>query len=94
MFSRHPNRRTHELLLLQVTSISVGRLRSHHRLHIYHTRAQNTTTLTTSYCVYFLAGQIRPQTLHVVLYHLNLQHTLTSASRPVNVIINKTLRVT
>ena len=54
-----------KLPFLQVTPISVGRLRRHHRNHTCHTSAQNATTSTTPYFVYFLPEPTRPQSLRI-----------------------------
>ena len=52
-------------------------------------RRANTTTSTTPYFVYFLAGSIRPRSLLVVLQHLKPLLTLISASRPADLIIKE-----
>ena len=52
-------------------------------------RRANTTTSTTPYFVYFLAGSIRPRSLLVVLQHLKPQLTLISASHPADLIIKE-----
>ena len=77
--SQHPNRRT-----LQ-TAFSASHAdfcapppTSSQTSYSPYKRAKHRTS-TTPYFVYFLPGPIRPQSLHVVLQHLKLQHTLMSA---------------
>ena len=67
-----------KLPFLQATPIPVGRLRRHHRPHTCHASSQNTTTLTTPYFIYFIAG---PFTSYYGISNFNIHRCPLIASQ-------------